>query len=158
MAVRIPAVPLSVPTGVLLLISWEIHDPKTVKNCCSRKVNLLCSSSLRSRALCSQTSRNCLRLPGALAADRVHTVALKSVFGASEIGSSFSLTLMEHCCPPQPHPSWLFLLIKQASTKVETDTQSPPGEGTNRMAAGAFSGTECSLPRDSRASLHSAAD
>ena len=57
---------------------WEtksFNDPKTVKNCCSKKVNLLCSSSLRSRALCVQT-KNHSQLPGALPADRVYAMAL----------------------------------------------------------------------------------
>lgn len=91
-------------------LSWEIHDIKIGKNCCSRKINILCSSSLRSKTFCSQKSMSCFHLPGALAADRGHKEALELVFSFSETGRTFFLTYRGCFCPlslilPGPSPS-----------------------------------------------------
>ena len=124
---------------------WEtksFNDPKTVKNCCSKKVNLLCSSSLRSRALCVQT-KNHSQLPGALPADRVYAMALWNLCLPLQKWAALSPRFFWNTVTFHPQKTG-FYKSRHAVTLLE--------EG---VAAGAFSGTEgaCGLPRGPRAAF-----
>ena len=123
------------------------HDPKTVKNCCSKKVNLLCSSSLRSRALCIQTSKNHSQLPGALPADRVYAMALWNLCLPLQKRAALSPWFLWNTVTFHPQKTG-FYKSRHAVTSWRRG-----------WLQGGFSGTECVRAVCQEApELHSAAD
>ena len=122
---------------------WEtisFNDPRIVKNYCSRKVNLLCSSSLRSRALCVQTSKNHSRLPGALSADRVYAMALWNWYLPLQKWAALSPWFLWNTVPLLPQKTGFY--------------KSRGGTDLIRVAAGGIlRDRECSLPRGPRAAF-----